>query len=123
MDSASFQLIGAKAAERNYLFRPEGRSGLGLRSGNLTVDGSTTAMEVKQVADGCTYEIALPLGEIKPMSLGVGKSFGFSVSLVDNDGSGNAATITWGHGIDNNDPSLFGSIIMLDAPQGQGDRP
>jgi hypothetical protein len=76
-----------------------------LNAGSLTVNKKT---------NGVLYEAIIPFSCLKPLIPEVGKTFGFSIIINDNDGNGRKGWIEWGGGIgDTKCPALWGMVTFV----------
>lgn len=111
---AAFEVVLAKGDGGGVMFRPSQRCGLNARSGNLNVDGAVSACAVREKPGGLVYEMILPIAEMRPFAPGFARKLGFSLTLVDRDTDGKAATVQWGAGTGQDwDPSLFGVLTLI----------
>lgn len=96
------------------LYRPAARSG-GLSSGQLAKDSSVFELAIRRVGNLTCYEARLPWSELGATGR-LGGKLGLSLQLNDNDGSGRAASIAWGDGIEPAwSPQRFG-VLTLAGP-------
>jgi hypothetical protein len=100
------------------IYRPAAHSG-GLRTGHLARDSSIYEMAIGKVerdvdgTSGWIYELRIPFSELGGFQPGLGRRIALSLQVNDNDGSGPAATMTWGGGlVPRWKPSEFGVLTL-----------
>ena len=113
---AAFQVILAKHGSVPVMFRPAKRSGVNSRTGNLNVDGAVSACAVAVTDEGMTYEVVLPIGEMRPFVPGFGRKLGLTVTLIDHDKDGRTGTVEWGAGAGAGwNTTLFGVLTLIET--------
>jgi hypothetical protein len=110
--------VGAAApgggSGRHTLYRPPARSG-GLSSGQLARDSSVYELAVRREGDITAYELRIPWAETGGLSPATGVKAGLSLQLVDADGTGAPALMTWGGGLRPAwCPAAFGVLTLID---------
>jgi hypothetical protein len=79
-------------------------------------------MAIVRSASRTTYEIRLPAQSLGLAALAQGRSFGFSVLVNENDGSGREGYLQWTPGIGaSKNPGAFGMVRLVAGPDGGAD--